>query len=421
MKALVIGSGGREHAIVKGLLRSPSIREVHVLPGNSGMKREALCHEMDWHDMQEVVALCRRAEIDFVFIGPEDPLVAGLSDFLRDHGILTVGPSQEAAQLEGSKVFSKEFMKEYGIPTADFIKVESVAQTMEAAKKFKPPYVLKADGLAAGKGVSLCSELDELELAAQGLFERKVFGDAGKSAVLEAFLPGSEMSLLVMTDGKEFELLPVAQDHKRLYSQTSGPNTGGMGAVAPVNLSEDLRTAIEETIIKPTLVGMQKRSMIYRGILFIGLMIKDKKPYVIEYNTRMGDPETQVVLPLLDNDLGIVFRSLAMGKLEPLKWKNMYSCCVVMAAQGYPLYPKKGDLIKGNIKFETPSSYFIHAGTATNESGHFVVKGGRVLGAIGLGSTRQEAITNAYEQANKVEWSGLQMRTDIGQHVGPEQ
>ncbi len=416
MKALVIGSGGREHALVRALSHSPTIREVHVLPGNSGMKKEALCHAIDWRNLNAVVELCRRAEIDFVFIGPEDPLVAGLADQLRDHGILVVGPSQEAAQLEGSKIFSKEFMVANGLPTAAFAVVESVAQTLEAAKKFQPPFVLKADGLAAGKGVSLCNDLMELELAAQGLFERKVFGDAGKRALLEAFLPGWEMSLLVLTNGKDYQLMPLAQDHKRLYNNNLGPNTGGMGTVAPLVANEKLMHAIENEIVKPTIKGLHSAGMIYRGVLFIGLMINNDKPYVLEFNTRLGDPETQVVLPLMANDLGLVFRDLAMGKLDPIKWKNMHSCCVILAASGYPVSPRKGDEIAGDVHFESTSSYFVHAGTGLNAEQKFVVQGGRVLGAVGLGSTRGEAIQNAYMQAKKVSWPGLQMRTDIGEY-----
>ncbi len=416
MKALVIGSGGREHALVRALAHSPTIREVHALPGNPGMKKEALCHSLDWRDIGAVVELCQRAEIDFVFIGPEEPLVAGLADQLRDHGILVVGPSQEAAQLEGSKVFAKEFMIANGIPTAAYAIVESVAQTVEAAKKFQPPYVLKADGLAAGKGVSLCNDLMELELAAQGLFERKVFGDAGKRALLEAFLPGWEMSLLVLTNGKDYQLMPLAQDHKRLYNKNLGPNTGGMGTVAPLVANEKLLQAIETDIVKPTIKGLQNSGMVYRGVIFIGLMINQDKPYALEYNTRLGDPETQVVLPLMANDLGVVFRDLAMGKLDPIKWKNMHSCCVVLAAQGYPTSPKKGELIQGDVHYESTSSYFVHAGTGLNDQQKFVTQGGRVLGAVGLGSTRAEAIQNAYSQAKKVSWPGLQMRTDIGEY-----
>jgi phosphoribosylamine--glycine ligase len=413
MKILVIGQGGREHALVRAFAMSPSVSEVHVLPGSDGMSKEALCHSIDWRDFEAVVQFCVKNEISFVFVGPEDPLVSGLCDFLRERGILAVGPSKEAAQLEGSKVFAKHFMQDAKIPTAFFEEVYSVNDVVRLSGRFTPPYVLKADGLAAGKGVFICKTLDELKMCAEDLFDRQTLGAAGAKAILEQYTPGWELSYLIVTNGTEFQTLPLSQDHKRLLDGDEGPNTGGMGTVAPVKISEELQSQIEEKIIKPTLQQLQQRHFIYRGVLYFGLMINEKGPSLLEYNCRFGDPETQVILPLLDGDIGHVFREVALGKCPPLKTKNIFASCVVMAAPGYPNLPEKGVQIEGDIESQSNSSYFIHAGTkATNHT--WTTNGGRVLCALGLGSTLQESLLLAYTQSNKVKWRGLQKRHDIG-------
>lgn len=414
MNFLVIGQGGREHALVRALKNSPSVKEIHAIPGNPGMASEILCHALDWKNFESIATFCRQFNIDVVVVGPEDPLVMGLSDFLRDQGVLVVGPSKAAAQLEGSKVFAKEFMQEFGVATARAVTVRSVEETMAAAEAFTPPYVLKADGLAAGKGVVLCKELDHLRSVAQQFFEQKLFGVASEKALLEQFLPGDELSLLLLTNGSDYQLLPMAQDHKQLNDGDQGPNTGGMGTVAPMGISQALSEQIKTTIIEPTLKGLQSRAMFYRGVIFLGLMITNEGPQLLEYNCRLGDPETQVVLPLLQGDWGKVFHQLAQGNLPQLSWQSIFTACVVLAAPGYPEAPEKGVVITGELNYQTHSSYFLHAGTRRGEDGQWQTAGGRVLCSIGIGSTKEEARANAYQQASHVNWKGLQKRTDIG-------
>ncbi len=417
MKVLVIGQGGREHAIIHALSLSSSVTEIHAVPGSDGIAKNALCHNLDWRNFEDILAFCLKTEIDVVMIGPEDPLVAGLSNFLRERGILVVGPNQEAARLEGSKIFAKEFMSAAKIPTADYEVVSSVEQTLVAAKMKTPPYVLKADGLAGGKGVFICKALKELEQAAQELFVKKSLGLAGEQALLEQFTSGWELSYLIMTNGSEFESLPIAQDHKRLRDNDEGPNTGGMGTVAPLKISNELKRSIDEKIIHPTLREIQKRGFVYRGIIFFGLMITEKGPSLLEYNCRFGDPETQVILPLIDEDFGLLIKELAQGRLKNLKFKNLSAACVVMAAPGYPEAPEKGVLIEGDIGSESESSYFLHAGSKKNSEGQWCTSGGRVLNAVGIGSQVQEAIEKAYTQVEKCRWRGLQIRKDIGAKI----
>ncbi len=418
MKVLVLGQGGREHALVHAFTRSPSIREIHVAPGNDGMSRQAICHPFTWKDTDKILQLCLQSEIDFVVIGPEDPLVDGLADRLRERGILVVGPSAQGARLEGSKIYCKNFMNEAGIPTARSKAVHTVAATMEAARSFTAPYVLKADGLAAGKGVLICHTLEQLKSGATDFFERQTLGAAGTSALLEQFTPGWELSYLVLTNGQEAQALPIAQDHKRLSDNDEGPNTGGMGTVAPIAISSELQKQIDERVVGPCLRHLQKHGILYRGVLFFGLMITPEGPSLLEINCRFGDPETQVLLPLIENDFGIVMKSLATGHLTPLKFRPLFAACVVMASPGYPSDPKKGVLIHGNVFEETPSSYFISAGVKKeSEAGAWVTNGGRVLCAMGLGGTLKEALENAYLQRAKANWDGILFRKDIGQKI----
>ena len=423
MKALVIGQGGREHALVRALKLSPTVQAVFALPGSAGIAAEdnggadasarVHCVAADWKNTDAVVSLIQREKIDFVVIGPEIPLVDGMSDRLRALGIPVVGPSQEAAQLEGSKIYSKEFMVAAGVPTARSKVVATVAETMEAAKFFAPPFVLKADGLAAGKGVYICKTADELRDAARGLFEDRVLGEAGHAALLEEFSPGYEISYLILTNGESFEPLVLAQDNKRLRDGDEGPNTGGMGVVAPVEIAAELRATINAQIIEPTLREMRRRGLLYRGILYVGLMITPTGPSVIEYNARFGDPETQVILPLLDGDWGSVFKQLAAGNLLTLDWKKGSAACVVLAAEGYPDQPVKGTVIHG-LGTSADDRYFLHAGSGRQADGTWTTEGGRVLNSVGLGSDLRAALKAAYAQAATASWSGMQMRTDIG-------
>jgi phosphoribosylamine--glycine ligase len=413
MKVLVIGQGGREHAIVKGLKFSASVTEVHVIPGNPGMAREAICHQRPVQPMA-VIELVKTHDIDYVIIGPEAPLVNGLSDELRDAGIKVFGPSAAAAQLEGSKIFAKDYMNKFSVPTARSFVVETVESCLKAAAEFQPPYILKADGLAGGKGVFICKDLEELEGSARAIFEENKLGKAGSKALLEEALHGYEISYFVLTDGKSWKSLPFAQDHKRLLNGDSGPNTGGMGAVAPVALGDDLIQKIETEIVKASVEGLAASNMDYRGVLFIGIMVTQEGPKVLEYNVRFGDPETQVVLPLFESDLGQVLADISDGRLPEIIYKDVYAATVVMAAPGYPEDVEKGVEITGDILGESSTSYFIHAGTELTEDNKWLTAGGRVLNAVGFGNSMKEAIDHAYSQSTKVKWRGMQKRTDIG-------
>lgn len=419
MKVLVLGQGGREHAIVHRLAHSPSVTEVHVAPGNAGMKRYALCHDFSWKDQESLIQFCLRTEIEVVIIGPEDPLVAGVADALRERGLLVVGPSADGARLEGSKIYAKEFMRDARIPTAAFEIVDSVQGTMTAAAQFTPPYVLKADGLAAGKGVAICKTLEELQAAATDYFEKKIFGAAGERALLEQFTPGWELSYLILTNGREFQALPVAQDHKRLLDGDEGPNTGGMGTIAPIPVDPKLREQIDTLIVRPTLAELTKRGTLFRGFIFFGIMVTPEGPSLLEYNTRLGDPETQVILPLIQDDFGLVMKDLSRGKLAPLTIRPGSAACVILASPGYPDAPKKGVEIRGDIFEETDRRYFLVAGAKQNPNGPWVTDGGRCLCAIGLGDNVAQALEQAYAQAQHAKWEGQLLRRDIGKKFLP--
>ncbi len=418
MRVLVIGQGGREHAIIRGLKLSPSITEVHALPGREGFSLdEAICHPISVTDFEGIYRTVEQCNISYVIIGPEDPLALGLSDFLREKDVLVVAPSQGAAQLESSKIYSKKFMTEFDIPTSSYDIVQSVEQTLVAAKNYKAPYVFKVDGLAAGKGVYICQTLEELKKASIEVFEDHKFKDAGLTALLEEFQEGWEMSYLVLTNGDDYETMPLSQDHKRLKDNDLGPNTGGMGAVGPLNVDPELLKQIKTEILDKTMQGLKKRNLLYRGTLYVGLMITKEGPRVIEYNARFGDPEAQIIMPLLDGEWGEVFYQISKGILPEVSWKPLCVACVVIAAENYPESPKRGVVIKGDILHETTSSYFLHSGTVKNKNSDWCTDGGRVLNAIGIGSTMKEALSNAYKQAKYSYWDGMQIRTDIGKKI----
>ncbi|MCM2280365.1 MAG: phosphoribosylamine--glycine ligase [Bdellovibrionaceae bacterium] len=416
MKVLVIGQGGREHAIVRALRLSPSVSAVHVLPGSDAIEREAVRHVVDWRDFEGVVRLVQTHGIELTVIGPDDPVAEGLADALRGAGCLVFGPSRAAAQLESSKLFAKRFMVDAGIPTARFHEVDSVATTMVAAQGYRPPYVLKADGLAAGKGVFICQDLPALENAARAIFETKVFGAAGAHALLEAFQTGYEISCLVLTNGQAWEPLVLAADHKRLRDHDIGPNTGGMGTVAPYQIDPALRERIQREVLAPTMKRLQETGLLYRGVLYVGLMITERGPSVLEFNARFGDPEAQVILPLLDGDWGEVFLAVARGEVPKLKWKPQAAACVVLAAEGYPDAPQKGVRIEGDLASEDANGYFLHAGTV-RQGESWLTNGGRVLNSIGLGQDLRAAVARAYAQADRAQWPGQQRRSDIGSRV----
>lgn len=409
---LVIGSGGREHAIIKKLRQSSQVGKIFCYPGNDGMLDDAETMTGSILDFEKVKSICNDNKINLVFIGPEEPLVHGLSDFLRSQNIPCVGPSRAAAQLEGSKIFAKEFMNRARVPTAKSYVVQSVSEALEKSVEFQPPYILKADGLAAGKGVYICKSVDELKQAAQELFEEFRFGDAGKKALLEQNLPGWELSFLVLTNGETFEVLPLAQDHKRLLDHNLGPNTGGMGTIAPLKIDPILYQRILDQIITPSIHNLKKENLLFRGILFVGLMVVEQQPYVLEYNTRFGDPETQVILPLIENDLFDVFENLANGHLTPLIQNQKTAVCIVNASEGYPDKPQYGAPLQFS---EDIRKNLIFAGVK-NVDNQLVTSGGRVLNVVAVETTKEEALKNAYQINSKVDFKNRQFRKDIGKY-----
>lgn len=415
MNILVIGSGGREHAIVKSFKESQRVDKVYCAPGNAGIAQIAETLNIDIKNHSAVVQSCKQHNIDFVFIGPEDPLVAGLADTLRDECISVFGPSKKAAQLEGSKIFAKDFMVKAQVPTAKADVVNSVENTLKTAANYTSPYILKADGLAAGKGVYICRNLMELKAAAENLFVKKIFGPAGEKALLEQNLPGKEISLLVLTDGKDFQVLPMAQDHKRLLDNNMGPNTGGMGTVAPMKIDPGLYEKIISRVVAPSIEGLKKENYFFRGVLFIGLMIVDNEPYVLEYNVRFGDPETQVILPLIDNNIAELFLNLSNGRLDPVQVNNKTAFCIVNAAEGYPDNVVKNTPIQ--LPPNTESSYILHAGTALNTQNELVSSGGRVLNILAVAESYADARIQAYRLNERVQMKGRQYRRDLGEYT----
>jgi phosphoribosylamine--glycine ligase len=415
---LVVGQGAREHALVRALRASPEVGLIHVCPGSDGIGQEARCHEGP-PTPERLVQVARLVIADLVVIGPEVPLAAGAADALRQAGFQVFGPSRSMAQLEASKAFAKQFMLDAKVPTAKAIRVTSVAECLDAAAQFSPPFVLKADGLCAGKGVELCNDIESLKESAVSLFEQDRLGEAGRIALLEEFVPGYELSVLVLTNGTEWTTLPLAQDHKRLLDGDQGPNTGGMGTVAPIAIDEVLQKRIEDKVIRPSIAGLARLSQqspgaVYRGVLFIGLMIAASGPKVLEYNVRFGDPETQVVLPLLDGDWYAVLAAIARGECPNLKWSKRSAACVVLAAKGYPDNPLEPESIGPlHINTPTPHSYVLHAGT--RKLGHdWWTNGGRVLNAVAVADRLDKALLRANNLAGQIKWPTALVRRDIG-------
>lgn len=422
MRILIIGSGGREHAIAWALHHSATPTALFIAPGNGGTESIGINVALDASDKGAVSSFVEKEEINLVVIGPEQPLVDGLSDRLRASGIPVVGPSAAAAQLEGSKAFSKAFMQRHDIPTAAFQTFEK--GEMEAAlafvRKEGAPIVVKASGLAAGKGAIVCETLEQAESAVQNLMGDQLLGEAGATVVIESFMEGEEASLFVLTDGSAFILLPTAQDHKRIGEGDTGPNTGGMGAYAPAPVMTDIRIdqAVEQVVL-PTLEGMADEGHPYQGILYVGLMITSEGPKVVEYNCRLGDPETQVVLPMLDCDVAELFMALASGALDTVDvgMHEGSSACVVMASAGYPGGYEKGKSISGiNEASELSDTVVFHAGTR-RDGMDTVTSGGRVLAVSARGGTLQEALDRAYTGVDAIDFDGATWRGDIG-HKG---
>ena len=416
MNVCVIGTGGREHTLAWRLNMSPSVDTVYAIPGSAAMTDVATVVDMKWEDTDALVTFLRDHDVKLVVVGPEAPLVAGLSDTLVAAGFPVFGPSKVAAQLEGSKVFAKDMMKKYDIPTAAYGVYSNPVEAKKFIAETGAPIVIKADGLAAGKGVVVAMTLDEANAAVDDMLEGNRFGDAGSTVVIEEFMVGEEASLLAFADGKTVVPMIASQDHKRIFDNDEGPNTGGMGTYAPAPvLTEELRDQAMETILKPMMAAMAAEGMPYVGCLYAGLMITDQGCRVVEFNARFGDPETQVVLPLLDGDLGEIMLACAQGKLDAsmVNWKNSYATSVIMASKGYPETSSKNDVINGDLS-TTDNSMIFHSGTKL-DGDHFVTNGGRVLGVVGLGESLQEALDVSYARVNGITFDGMQFRKDIGQ------
>ncbi len=409
---MILGSGGRENAILNELIQYNDEHRFFCASANAQMAQN--CESLGPIALENIKNCITENSIDLVIVGPEKPLVDGLADAARKAGALVFGPSREAAQLEGSKVFAKNFMQEFSIPTAFALEVKSVADVETNLDKFTAPYVLKADGLCAGKGVFICKTKDELIDAANKIFEEQIFGK--QTALLEQFKSGHELSFFFLTNGTEGVSLPLFRDHKRLLDFDNGPNTGGMGVVGPVD-APNLLEMLEDKIMAPTLAGFKKRSYDYRGVVFVGIMMTEEGPSVLEYNVRFGDPETQCIFPSLDANAGddwlTALTKISEGKIPNLKWRKEKIACVVGAAAGYPDKPEKNIPIEGDPFLNTENSYVLHAGTKEADD-KIVTSGGRVLNYIGIGETYKEALDRAYELTKGCHFKGMQYRKDIG-------
>ena len=415
MKVCVIGSGGREHALAWRLSISPSVTKVYAIPGSAAMSDCAELVGIDWQQSDHLIRFLKDNYVDLVVVGPEAPLVAGLADALNAAGIPVFGPSKAAAQLEGSKVFAKDVMKKYNIPTAAYGVFHKVDEAKEFIGQTGAPIVVKADGLAAGKGVVVAMTVEEANVAVEDMLSGNRFGEAGSTVVIEEFMEGEEASLLAFVDGKTVVPMIASQDHKRIFDGDKGPNTGGMGTYAPAPvLTDTLRDEAMKTILEPMVEAMQKEGMPYVGCLYAGLMITPQGPKVVEFNARFGDPETQVVLPLLDSDLGQIMMASATGTLtaDMVKWKDSSAACVILASKGYPETSSKGDVIHGDIKQHDTTIVF-HSGTKL-VGDEYVTNGGRVLGVVGLGKDLRTALDRAYGRIEHIKFEGMQYRTDIG-------
>ncbi|MBJ21615.1 MAG: phosphoribosylamine--glycine ligase [bacterium] len=420
MKVLVVGSGGREHALVWKIAQSPLLTALHAAPGSEAIAQWATCHPtVKANDLAGIVALARTEAVDLVVVGPEDPLAAGLSDRLRDQGIATFGPSAAAAQLEGSKAFSKDFMQRHEIPTAAYAVFDDAAAAHAYVDSLGRPCVVKADGLAAGKGVAMCPEAAAAHGAIDEMMAEKRFGEAGNRVVIEEWLQGEEASYYAICDGERLVTLAAAQDHKRALDGDEGENTGGMGAYSPAPvISDEVEKKILERVVHPTISGMATDGHPYQGVLFVGLMIDEAgDPFVIEFNVRFGDPETQPLMVRMESDFLPILEASAHGTLDPsisIGWGEA-AVCVVLASGGYPRDYETGRAISGLEGLEGDDSLVVfHAGTRARESGEgFETAGGRVLGITARGDSVREARDRAYRAVERVEFQGRHFRRDI--------
>lgn len=420
MKVLIVGSGGREHAIAASVAKSKKVDEIYCAPGNAGIGKIARCVPIGPMEFDKITAFAKEKEIGLTIVGMDDPLVGGLVDQLEKEGLRAFGPRKNAAILEGSKAFSKELMKKYHIPTADYEVFSSPEEALSYLEKAKFPIVLKADGLALGKGVLICEDFQQAKEGVKAIMEDKQFGSAGNRLVVEEFITGREVSVLSYVDGRTIKAMASAQDHKRAQDGDLGPNTGGMGTFSPSPFyTEEVDKFCREHIYQPTVDAMAAEGREYNGIIFFGLMLTGNGPKVLEYNARFGDPEAQVVLPRMKNDIIDVMEACIDGRLHEidLQFEENAAVCVVLASQGYPVKYEKGYVIKGLERFEGQDSYFcFHAGTKETDQG-IVTNGGRVLGITAKGKDLKQARANAYAAAGWVDFENKYMRHDIGKAI----
>lgn len=415
MKVLVIGSGGREHAIAYALNKSPKVDEIHAIPGNPGIAEIGTCHPGSVEDLDGILKFVEDHGIDFTVIGPEVPLCMGLADLLEEHGHKVFGPRKQASTLEGSKAFSKDFMARHNIPTAAYKEVNSYDEAVEALKEFSYPVVVKADGLAAGKGVVICEDETMAKDTLKDMMINGALDGAGSKVVLEEFLTGFECSLLCFVDGKTIIPMVSAKDHKQVYDGNKGPNTGGMGTVSPNPfMPSGMDEVMKKDILEPFMAGLKADNMDYRGVVFIGLMIENNKAKVLEFNVRFGDPETQSILLRLDSDLFDIMYAVSTQTLDQVdvKWKDEHVACLVLASGGYPGSYEKGKVITG-LKDVADDIVIFHAGTALKD-GQIVTSGGRVLNICALGSSLEETREKVYKAAEVIHFEGQYYRKDIG-------
>lgn len=414
MKVLVVGGGGREHAICVTLAKSPKVDKIWCAPGNGGIAQVAECVDIKATDIEKMVAFAKEVKPDLVMVAPDDPLALGMVDAMEAAGLRAFGPRKNAAVIEGSKSFAKDLMQKYNIPTAGYAVFEDSAAAISYIKEQGAPIVVKADGLALGKGVTVAMTLDEAIAAVKDAIDGHAFGGAGARVVIEEYLTGPEVSVLAFVDGKHLKTMPSAQDHKRAYDHDEGPNTGGMGAFSPSRFyTDEIAQTCMETIFKPTVAAMAAEGRPFKGVLYFGLMLTPKGPKVIEYNARFGDPETQAVLSRLDSDLFDIFNAVIDEKLDEIdiQWADNAACCVCMASGGYPKAYEKGKEITGLN--DVTDSFVFHAGTKLQD-GKLVTSGGRVLGVTATAPTLDDAIRKAYADVHKIHFDGAHYRTDIG-------
>ena len=415
MKVLVIGSGGREHTICWALKKSAKISALYCAPGNGGISKIAKCIDISASDIEKMTAFAKEEQIDFVVVAPEDPLALGMVDAMEEVGIPAFGPKMSAAKLESSKIYAKSFMEKYNIPTASYRAFNEIEEARAHILELGAPLVVKADGLALGKGVVVAMDIETALQALDSMMIEKKFGDSGKRVIVEEYLTGPEVTVLVFTDGKTIKAMPSSQDHKRVFTGDLGPNTGGMGAFCPSpNYTEEIARLCMETIIEPTITGMNSEGSPFKGVLYFGLMLTPQGPKVIEYNVRFGDPEAQPVLSMLETDLLDIFEAVVDERLHELdiSWRSGFASCVVMASGGYPDKYETGYVIKGLDSVPEDITVF-HAATAI-ENGDFVTNGGRILGITAIGETLPLASSRAYDGVSYIDFKDAHYRTDIG-------